>query len=159
MALGMTRIAGTTSTRLGKPLLSSKQVAARVFRRMGKYDKLNFLETYAMFMGKAQLVELGLKNLMINKYGFDEERIKNWPLGKVITALKERGFPEGFVELLEELKDRRNHIAHELLANDAILRKMTGSGGTVASRSIIKGLYCVETVIVLHDFLISKGFL
>jgi hypothetical protein len=42
--------------------LSGRQVHAIVARRLRKYEKLNFLESFAMFMGKAQLVELGLKS-------------------------------------------------------------------------------------------------
>jgi hypothetical protein len=144
---------------MARKQLTGKQVAARVFRRMGRYDKLNFLESFAMFMGKAQLVEFALKSLLINKYGVEEEQIERWTLGQVIAALRERGCMQQFVGLLEELKERRNYIAHEILADDALMRKLVGSGGTFASRSVMKGLYCVETVIVVHDFLISNGYL
>jgi hypothetical protein len=139
--------------------LTGKQVAARVFKRMRKYNKLNFLESFAMFMGKVQLVELGLKNFLINKYGLEDEQIERWPLGRVIAELERHGCRKDFIELLKDLKERRNHIAHELLANDAIMRKLTGSSPTFVGRSVDKGLYCVETVIVVHDFLISNGFL
>jgi hypothetical protein len=139
--------------------LTGKQVAARVFRRLRKYDKLNFLESFAMFMGKVQVVELGLKNLLINKYGLEDEQIEQWPLGRVIAELERRGCRKDFIELLKDLKDRRNHIAHELLANDAIIRKLTGFSPTFPARSVSKGLFSVEQVIVVHDFLISNGFL
>jgi hypothetical protein len=49
--------------------LTPKQVLARVTRRLQKADKLNFPERFAMFMGKAQLVEFGLKRILLNKYG------------------------------------------------------------------------------------------
>jgi hypothetical protein len=41
--------------------LSPKQLHARVTKRLRKSDSLNFLESFAMFMGKAQLVELALQ--------------------------------------------------------------------------------------------------
>jgi hypothetical protein len=47
--------------------LTAKQVDAIVARRMRKYEKLNFMEHFALFMGKAQLVERGLKNHLMNK--------------------------------------------------------------------------------------------
>jgi hypothetical protein len=106
---------------------NGRQVNAIVLRRLRKYDKLNFLESFAMFMGKAQVVELGLKNLLINKYGLEEERIEKWSLGGVIAELEKRGCRKDFVGLLEELKERRNYIAHELLADDAIMRRFAGS--------------------------------
>jgi hypothetical protein len=40
--------------------LSAKQLQFRVDNRLRKYDNLNFFESFAMFMGKAQLVELSL---------------------------------------------------------------------------------------------------
>jgi hypothetical protein len=52
--------------------LSSKQLHARVVKRLRKNDKLNFLESFAMFMGKAQLVELALKKILMTKYGYLE---------------------------------------------------------------------------------------
>ena len=39
-----------------------------------------------MFMGKAQLVELGLKNILTSKYGYDDERIERWSLGRVVKG-------------------------------------------------------------------------
>jgi hypothetical protein len=147
------------STRSRKQL-SGKQLNAIVLRRLRKYDRLNFFESFAMFMGKAQLVELGLKNFLISKYGLVEEKVQNWPLGRVIAELRERGCCQDFIGLVEELKERRNHIAHELLVNDAITRRLTGfTARRIASDSVSKGLYCAEATIVVHDFLVSNGFL
>jgi hypothetical protein len=141
--------------------LSSKQLNAVVFRRFRKYDKMNFSESFAMFMGRVQIVELGLKKIhLMGKYGFEEETIKNWSLGQIIAELKKRGCRQDFVGLLEELKEHRNYIAHELLADDVIMRKLMGSGAQrIAWKSLSRCLYHVEQTIVVHDFLISNGFL
>jgi hypothetical protein len=140
--------------------LSGKQVNAIVFRRLHKYDKLNFSETFAMFMGKAQLVELGLKKVLMSKYGLEEEKIENWSLGQVIAELKKHGCRQDFVGLLEELKRHRNYIAHELLADDAIMRRMMGfRGQRFAWKSLSHGLCLVEQTIVVHDFLAGNGLL
>src|SRR5262249_59306015 len=114
-----------------------------------------------MFMGKAQLLELGLKKIhLMGKYGLEEEKIKNWSLGHVIAELKKRECRGDFVGLLEELKERRNYIAHELLADDAIMQKMIGSRAKrFAWKSLSHGLYQVEQAIVVHDFLVRNGFL
>jgi hypothetical protein len=65
-----------------------------------------------MFMGKAQLVELGLKNILTSKYGYDDERIERWSLGRVIKELRKSGLRQDFVHLMEELQEHRNYIAH-----------------------------------------------
>jgi hypothetical protein len=64
-----------------------------------------------MFMGKAQLVELGLKNILTSKYGYDEERIERWTLGGAINELRKRGLRQDFGHLLEELKQSRNYTS------------------------------------------------
>ena len=139
--------------------LSGKQVNAIVDRRLCKYDRLNFLETFAMFMGKAQVVELGLKKLLISKYALNEGRIEKWTLGQVIGELKKRGCRPDFIGLLEELKKHRNYIAHEVLADDAIMRKMDSRAQRFAWKSLSRALYSVETTIVVHDFLARNGYL
>jgi hypothetical protein len=78
-------------TRGDRKSLSAKQVHAIVTRQLRRTEKLNFLESFAMFMGKAQLVELALKNILAGKYGYDEERIESWPLGRVVKALRRAG--------------------------------------------------------------------
>ena len=80
-----------------------------------------------MFMGKAQLVELGLKNLLADKYGYEEERIERWTLGRGVKELQERGLRPDFIVLLEELKEHRNYIAHEMLLVYVLLRKLAGN--------------------------------
>ena len=141
----------------GEKSLSSKQIHAILARRLWKNDKFNFLESFAMFMGKAQIVEIGLKNILTNKYGYDEERIERWSLGGVLKELRKCGLRQDFVGLMEELKEHRNYIAHELLANDALLRRLAGnSAQRVAWKSLSRGLYLVEYAIVVHDFLFGE---
>jgi hypothetical protein len=140
--------------------LTGKQVIARVTRRLQKADKLNFLESFAMFMGKAQLVEFGLKRILLNKYGYKEEKIENWPLGAVIKELKKLGLRRDFIALVEQLKEHRNYIAHDMLVSDAMMRELAGSGARrFAWKSLERGLFIVEEVIVVHDFLASNEFL
>jgi hypothetical protein len=140
--------------------LSDKQLNAIVFRRLRRYDKLNFAESYAMFMGRAQLVEFGLKKILMRKYGLQEEKIQNWPLGQVISELKKRGFRQDFIGFLEELKEYRNYIAHELLFDDAIMRRLAGSRAQrLAWKRLSQGLLLVEQTIVVHDLLTDMRLL
>jgi hypothetical protein len=112
-----------------------------------------------MFMGKAQLVELELKKLLMTKYELKEKAIENWSLGRVIAELKGRGLRADFVALLEELKRHRNYIAHELLVDDAIMRKLDPKMRRFLGKSLHRGLICVEGTIVVHDFLVANGYL
>ena len=146
-------------TRGDSKSLSGKQVHAIVARRLRRIDGLNFLESFAMFMGKAQLVELGLKNILTSKYGYDDERIERWSLGRVVKELRKSGVAAGFRPLDGRVTSNyRNYIAHEMLANDALLRRLAGGGAhRIASRSLSRGLYLVEQAIVVHDFLFGES--
>jgi hypothetical protein len=74
--------------------LTWKQVHLRVSNRLRKLDNLNFLESFAMFMGKAQLVELSLKKILTSKYSYDENRIER-------PACVRKTFPNFFAKLAE----------------------------------------------------------
>ena len=149
-----------TDTVAKKKQISGRQVDAIVIRRLRRYDRLNFLESFAMFMGKAQFVELALKKILAQKFGCEDEKIENWSLGQVIKKLKALGLRPDFVALIEDLKERRNYIAHQVLADDAITRKAAGPGAQrFAWKSLTRGLYSVERVIVVHDFLTRNELL
>ena len=56
--------------------------------------------------------------------------------------------------LLKDLNEHRIYIAHELLADDALMKKLAGwKAQRFAWKSLERGLYAVETVILVHDFL------
>ncbi|WP_439369629.1 hypothetical protein [Bradyrhizobium sp. DASA03120] len=72
----------------------------------------------------------------------------------MVKELGERGLRQDFIHLMEELKGSRNHIAHEMLADDALMRRLAGTGAhRIAWKSLRRGLYLVEQAIVVHDFL------
>ena len=145
---------GTASRRL-----TPGQVCSRVGRRLKRLDGFNFLERFAMFMGKAQLVEMSAKKLLVERYGYDEDRIERWTLGRAIKELEEAGLRKDFVVLLRDLNEHRVHVAHDLLGGDALMRKLAGSGAhRFASKSLDRALFAVEAVIVVHDFLASNDW-
>jgi hypothetical protein len=140
--------------------LSGKQVHSRVMRRLRKNDRLSFLENFAMFMGIAQIVELALKKILMTKYSYEESRIKRWTLGKAITELKDCGLRKDFIALLEDLNQHRIYIAHELLADDALMQKLAGpQTRRFASKFLERGIYTVEVAIVVHNFLATNRYL
>ena len=106
-----------------------------------------------MFMGVAQILEIGLKGLLHRRFGVDIETMERWTLGKTAKTLKERGVRADFIQLLESVVDYRNYIAHELLANEAILRSLlSGESGRFEIRQLEKGTYELEQLMFLYDW-------
>jgi hypothetical protein len=136
-----------------EPYLTGEAIQAEVFERLAKYDSLSFLESYVMFMGKAQILEMGLKNLLVRKYGFESEKLERLTLGQTTRKLEECGLRADYVALLKSLVKYRNYIAHELLANDAMLKSLLGGeSGRFEIRELEKGLYELEQAILLYDW-------
>ena len=137
-----------------QPRLTPRQLAARVVRRLDKYANLNGLEQFAMFMGMAQVVEFGLKQQLHRLFGYDPDRMERWTLGRTTQELKESGLREDFVALLEDFVGYRNYLAHEYLANEALLRRIVGRDiGRLERRNLEHGIYKVEQIVVVHDWL------
>ena len=89
-----------------------------------KPDRL--LEQFAMFMGKAQILELGLKQLLARRYECDIDQMERWTLGRTTRELNERGLRRDFIALLENLVELRNFVAHELLVGDVLINLAPG---------------------------------
>jgi hypothetical protein len=136
-----------------EPCLSPGEILEQVFKRLEKYMHLNLFEQFAMFMGKAQLLELGVKSLLVRRYSYDNEKIKKWTLGKTARELKKCGLRGDFIFLLESVVDYRNYIAHELLANDAMLKSLRdGDSGRLELRTLEKGTIELEQILFLYDW-------
>ena len=57
--------------------LTAEEIQAEVFRRLKRYENLNFFEQFAMFMGVAQIVEISLKQLLHRRYEVEFDSIWN----------------------------------------------------------------------------------
>lgn len=134
-----------------KPL-TSQDIQREVFKRLKRYDRLNLLEQYAMFMGKAQLIELNLKQLHSRRSSVDLEQMEKWTLRRVTNELKRTGVRGDFIILLENLINYRNFMAHEFLLNEIMLRALTGNGGRLVRKHLERGAYELEQVLLLHDW-------
>lgn len=71
--------------------LSSEAIKESVHAKLEAYKNLNILEQFAMFIGKAQILEFGLKGLLTRMYGVPSENMKKWTLGKTKNELRDRG--------------------------------------------------------------------
>lgn len=133
--------------------LDANAISDAVGPRLKRYEVLNVLEQFAMFMGRAQLLEAGLKQLLIRRYQCDPEAMKKWTLGTTLRELRERGLRSDFIQLLESVVEYRNYIAHELLFNDAMLRSILGGdSGRLELRQLEKGIYELEQLLFLYDW-------
>lgn len=132
--------------------LTGKDIHRAVFKRVAHYDNLNFLEQFAMFMGKAQLFEIALKQLLARRYDYEFDQIERWTLGRTARELKERGLRKDFIDLLWSVVEHRNFIAHELLASEAFVTALTGKTARFVRRPLVHGIYELEQIMFLHDW-------
>lgn len=133
--------------------LTPKEIERTLSKRLRPYDKLSFLEQFAMFMGKAQILELGLKGLLARRYECDFDQMERWTLGRTTIELKQRGVRKDFIDLLESLVERRNFVAHELFVGDALAKLFTGMSTRRARRPLQHAIYELEQILLLHDWL------
>jgi hypothetical protein len=106
--------------------LESNEIRKGTLEGLKKYDSLNFFEKYAMYMGVAQLLELRLKQILVNEFKEEFDKIENLPLGPTLKKLKEKGMRPDFFLFAEPVKNERNYIAHEIIANEAIWHALAG---------------------------------
>jgi hypothetical protein len=135
------------------PSLNAEEIQAVVTQRLAKYEKLNFLEHFAMFMGVAQILEISLKGLLARKYGVDHGSMERWNLGRTARVLKERGLRADFCALLDCVVKYRNHIAHELMVSESMLRSLLGSDSArFEADQLEKGTYELEQLMFLYEW-------
>lgn len=141
-------------------VITPEQITEKVSAKMKQLEDLSFLERYAMFMGKAQLVEFGLKNILINDKDYEYEEVETKTLGWTITELKENNLREDFLALLGDLLRYRNHFAHDFLADQAFMNSLLKDevlGFTKPFRELTKALFVVEQTILVYDFINEGG--
>ena len=137
--------------------LSQDQIRLGTEKGLKKYKKLSFLEEYAMFMGVAQLLELGLKNLLVEKHGYDLEKLERKTLGQTKKELEKVKLRPDFLKLLESVVDYRNYIAHEILANRGLYFSIVGDKVPEGHydkehRLLHKAIYELEQLVFLFQW-------
>lgn len=145
---------------MGRKELIQEQLLKKIAENLSFIEKMSFLEQYAIFMGKAQLVELELSGLLIRKYNYDEEEIGKYTLGKIIGELQKHKLRPDFVELLKELLKYRNSLAHEFLGVTAMGNKLDGGDfEKLQYKELRYALVKVEEVVHVYDFLSENEML
>lgn len=134
------------------PSLSGEQIQAMVNAKLEAYKELSMLEQYAMFMGKAQILEFGLKGLLTRKYNVPADDMERWTLGRTKKELKDRGLRSDFISFLESVVGYRNNMAHEFLANNAITRSIANFSERKLYGDLFRAIYELEQIIILYDW-------
>ncbi|MEN5347403.1 hypothetical protein ABE599_27130 [Achromobacter mucicolens] len=104
--------------------VSGEQIKTEVLARLDQYKDLSIFEQYAIFIGKAQILEFGLKGFLAQKFNVSHQEMERRTLGKTKKEIRDRGLRPDFIRLLESVVEHRNNMAHEFLANIAITRSI-----------------------------------
>lgn len=137
--------------------MSGDEVQEKVLAMMKEYEQRPILEQYAVFMGKAQILELGLKALMHRNFDVPFESMERWTLGKTKNELAMKGVRPDFIALLGSVVEYRNGMAHEFLANVVISRSIANFSDRMLYGDLFKGLYEIEQILVLYDWCEDNG--
>lgn len=136
-----------------EPKLEPAELQRQILANLDTYSDRSAFECFALLMGKAQLLEFGLKNLLWRKCGIDHSEMEKWTLGRVAIEMASRTFRGDYVHLLKDFVQERNYIAHEMLVNNAIFRSMAPD---ISARFEFKQLqhpaYNLERLLILHDW-------
>lgn len=132
--------------------MSGEQIKADVLARLDQYKDRSVLEQYAIFMGKAQILEFGLKGLLARKFNVPHEEMERWTLGKTKNELKDKGLRPDFIVFLESVVDHRNNMAYEFLVNTEITRSIANFSDHKLYGDLFHALYEIEQIIILHDW-------
>ena len=132
--------------------LSGDQIKKHVFEKLAQYKDRSVLEQYAIFMGKAQILEFGLKGLLARKFNVPLEDMELWTLGRTRTELRQRGLRSDFIRFLDSVVDHRNNMAHEFLVNTEIIRSIANFSERKLYGDLFRALYEIEQVISLDDW-------
>ena len=132
--------------------LSGDQIKKDVFEKLAQYKDRSVLEQYAIFMGKAQILEFGLKGLLARKFNVPLEDMELWTLGRTKNELRQRGLRPDFVGFLDSVVDHRNNMAHEFLVNTEIARSIANFSERKLNGDLFRALYEIEQIIILHDW-------
>ena len=142
--------------------ISGKKILKKVSKKLKQYDKLSYGGQFAMFMGKVQLLEINLRRLLVELFDYKWERIEKWTLGQLTTELDNNKLRPDFIHLLKSLVERRNYVAHELLADELISQAILGSSKfkkhySKELRFLHKSIFELEQVMLIYRLTNKHG--
>ncbi len=133
--------------------LEAAELEHQIMNALTQYSNRSSFECFALLMGKAQILEFGLKNLLVRSCSLEQGEMEKWTLGHVSSELEKRNFRGDYVGLLKEFVKHRNYIAHEMLANNAIFRSMAGEiSERFEFNQLQQPIINLERLLILHDW-------
>ena len=138
----------------GKEELSGEEIQNEVFRLMEKYNEKSFLEQFAIYLGTAQILEFGLKKLLISLFNATEEDLERKNFGQTRAELEKCGLRADYTELLKEVVSDRNYAAHELLSNNALLSSFNVTfSENMQFKEFKHFIYRLERAVFIFDYI------
>src|SRR5690554_3410833 len=96
------------------PQLEPTELHGQIMANLDQYSSRSYFECFALLMGKAQILEFGLKNLLSREFSVSQDEMEKWTLGKVAFELEQRGIRHDYITYLKAFVKERNYIAHEM---------------------------------------------
>lgn len=141
--------------------LGGQELQDRISAGLEIYDGKPFIERFGLFMGKAQLLEFGLKKILASLpgYNLDEEKLESLTLGKTRQKMESLGLRTDYNATLKSFTQQRNTMAHEFLANFALTQQLMDGAALIGpvERELSRACYAVEQLIILFDFINGAG--
>lgn len=97
---------------MDNPTLGGQELRDKIFSGLKVYEGKAFIERFGLFMGKAQLLEFGLKKILASLPGYNlsEEKLERLTLGQTRVELEKLGLRTDYNECLKSFKDKRNSV-------------------------------------------------
>ena len=138
-------------------LLTKEDIIALVQDGLKIYKEKEFLEAYGIFMGKAQLLEFGLKKVLLSIPGVDItlDELEKYTLGRTRATLENNKLRSDYNCLLKIFVQKRNNMAHDFLADFALTQHTLQQTGLqhMFMGDLFRAAYELEQLIVLFDYI------
>ncbi|MCR4143976.1 hypothetical protein [Alcaligenes faecalis] len=132
--------------------LTENQIKEMVSARLTEYEDMSLLEQYAMFMGKAQVLEFGLKGLLHRRYNVPFEKMEHLTLGQAKTELERKALRPDFIAYLQRVVKHRNDMAHAFLLNLAITKSLADFSDRKLFGDLFRASYELEQIMIFYDW-------
>lgn len=137
--------------------LGGQELQDKIFAGLEIYKGKPFIERFGLFMGKAQLLEFGLKKILVSLpgYNLDDKKLEKLSLGQTRVELEKLGLRTDYNVSLQSFTKQRNTMAHEFLANFAVTQQLVDGAALIRpfERELSHACYAVEQLILLFDFI------
>lgn len=138
--------------------LHGTDILNEIIKRNKKtFKDATIFSLFGHFMLKEQLMELNLKQLLVNNYEYEFDSLQKHTLSGLIRELESKKVREDFIFILKDLNKHRNYIAHELLADEAINLSMGLRLKRGAWRVFEHALFSIEQVLLVYEYILKNG--